>query len=82
MEFLAELLDFRLFLVAALIFLPLERLLAKKPDQKLLRAGWTNDLVYVFVNGIVIRLGLTLAVLAILAASHAAVPRTSPLRRS
>ena len=36
MSFLAELLDFRLFLVAALVFIPLERLFAERKGQKLL----------------------------------------------
>ena len=74
MAFLAELLDFRLFLVAAFVFIPLERLFAARKGQKLLRAGWADDLVYVFVNGIVIRLGLVLAVLAIMALGALLVP--------
>lgn len=74
MSFLAELLDFRLFLVAAFVFIPLERLFAAHKGQKLLREGWADDLVYVFVNGIVIRIGLVLAVLAILAMSALVVP--------
>lgn len=67
MPLLAELLDFRLFLVAAFVFIPLERLFAARKEQKLLRDGWANDLVYVFVNGIVIRVGLLFAIVAILA---------------
>ncbi len=74
MPFLAELLDFRLFLVAAFVFIPLERLFAARQGQKLLRDGWANDLVYVFVNGVVIRIGLIIAVLAILALSALIVP--------
>lgn len=78
MALLAELLDFRLFLVAALVFIPLERLFAARKRQKLLRDGWANDLVYVLVNGIVIRIGLVIAVLAILALGALLVP--APLR--
>ena len=74
MSFLTELLDFRLFLVAAFVFIPLERLFAARKGQKLLRDGWTNDLVYVFVNGVIVRIGLVLAVLAILALSALIVP--------
>src|SRR5688572_10906564 len=74
MSFLAEILDFRLFLVAAFVFIPLERLFAAREGQKLLRDGWANDLVYVFVNGIVIRIGLVFALLAILALSALLVP--------
>ena len=74
MSLLAELLDFRLFIVAALVFIPLERLFAARKTQKLLREGWTNDLVYVVVNGIVIRIGLLIAVIAILALSALVIP--------
>lgn len=74
MSLLAELLDFRLFIVAALVFIPLERLFAARKRQKVLRDGWTNDLVYVVVNGIVIRIGLLFAVVAIMALSETAVP--------
>jgi sterol desaturase/sphingolipid hydroxylase (fatty acid hydroxylase superfamily) len=74
MALVAELLDFRLFLVAAFVFIPLERLFAARRGQKLLRKGWANDLVYVFVNGILIRLGLILTVVAILTLSAVLVP--------
>jgi sterol desaturase/sphingolipid hydroxylase (fatty acid hydroxylase superfamily) len=74
MSFLAELFDFRLFLVAAFVFIPLERLFAARRGQKLLRAGWADDLVYVFVNGVFIRLGLVAAVLAIMALGALLVP--------
>ncbi|MDP2228385.1 MAG: sterol desaturase family protein [Moraxellaceae bacterium] len=33
-------------LVLALVFIPLERLFPKSPEQKTLRAGWTTDLKY------------------------------------
>ena len=71
---LAELLDFRLFFVAALIFIPLERLFAASKEQRVLRRLWSNDLVYVFVNGLIIRLGLVLAMLIILAMAGRLVP--------
>ena len=74
MGFLHELLDFRLFFLAALIFIPLERLLGARREQKLLRRNWSGDLVYVFLNGIVIRLGLVFLVAMILAASRQAQP--------
>jgi len=74
MSVLADLLDFRLFLVAAFVFIPLERLFAAHKAQKLLRDGWANDLVYVFVNGILIRIGLLLAVVAILTVGALVVP--------
>ena len=74
MDLLADLLDFRLFLLAALIFIPVERLFAARREQRLLRRQWRGDLVYVFANGILIRLGLLAATVAILALSSALLP--------
>jgi sterol desaturase/sphingolipid hydroxylase (fatty acid hydroxylase superfamily) len=74
MSFLAELLDFRLFFLAALIFVPLERLFGARKGQPLLRRHWTNDLVYVFVNGLIIRLGLVALVSLILVSSRLLLP--------
>ena len=78
MAWLADLLDFRLFFVAALLFVPLERLFAANKAQKAMRPQWTLDLVYVFVNGIVIRLGLVAVATLLLAASPVLVP--APVR--
>ena len=44
--------------LTALIFIPLERVLAIRPEQKVLRRGWFNDLVYWVVNGQIIGLSL------------------------
>ena len=33
-------------IVAALIFVPLERLFALRPEQRILRRGWRTDLVH------------------------------------
>lgn len=45
--------------VLACIFIPLERLLPLHPEQRTLRRDWLNDLVYVLVNGLLIRAGFT-----------------------
>ena len=74
MDFLADLFDFRLFLLAAILFIPLERLLGVRRGQKLLRPHWQVDLIYVFVNGVIIRLGLVGLVALALLASRLAVP--------
>lgn len=74
MDRLADLLDFRLFLLAALLFVPLELLLAKKKDQPILRRQWSLDLVYVFVNGILIRLCLVGVAALLLTASPVLIP--------
>ena len=50
------------FLLTAAVFVPLELLLAKRPEQKLLRRGWLNDLVYWVVNGQITALGLSLVI--------------------
>ncbi|MFN3606489.1 MAG: sterol desaturase family protein [Cypionkella sp.] len=45
--------------VLACIFIPLERLIPLHEHQGTLRRDWLNDLVYVLVNGIVVRAGFT-----------------------
>lgn len=74
MDALADLLDFRLFFLAALLFVPLERLFGAQREQKLLRPQWKLDLVYVFVNGVLIRLGLIGIAAMLMAASPTLVP--------
>lgn len=74
MAFLADLLDFQLFFIAALLFVPLERLAAAWKHQPALRRLWTLDLVYVFANGLIIRLGLVAAASLVLALSPWLVP--------
>jgi sterol desaturase/sphingolipid hydroxylase (fatty acid hydroxylase superfamily) len=59
---LVELLDLTSFLTLALIFIPLERLLPLHREQKVLRRGWANDLLYVFVNRFLVQAGLVLVV--------------------
>jgi sterol desaturase/sphingolipid hydroxylase (fatty acid hydroxylase superfamily) len=73
MGFLADLLDFRLFFLTVVVFVPLERLFNAR-GQPLLRRLWTHDLVYVFANGILIRLGLFAAFMLAFAASPLLVP--------
>lgn len=45
------------FLIACLVFIPFERLLAFRPEQKIFRRGWLTDLTHVFVTGSLIKLG-------------------------
>lgn len=62
MEILSKCLSFfgiQGFLLGCLVFIPLERILTLRDQQRVLREGWRNDLVYVFVNGAVVRAGLT-----------------------
>lgn len=43
-------------LVFAIMFVPLERAFPLKPGQRVLRAGWTTDVAYFFVNHVGIQL--------------------------
>ena len=74
MGFLAQLLDFKLFLLSALIFVPFEWLFAAR-RQGTFRNLWQQDLIYVFVNGIVIRLGLFALFTSAFAAGPLLVPQ-------
>ena len=51
------------FLLVAAVFVPLERLFALRKEQRILRAKWRLDLVYTFVNGALITVGIMLLVL-------------------
>ena len=71
-----DLFDWKAFLLLLIIFVPLERLLPMHPGQELFRRGWLNDLIYVIVNGWLIKLGLiTLLVISILV-SRAILPQS------
>jgi sterol desaturase/sphingolipid hydroxylase (fatty acid hydroxylase superfamily) len=48
-------------LLMAAVFIPLERVFAIRPEQKMLRRDWLNDLVYLIANGQIV--GLALAAL-------------------
>jgi sterol desaturase/sphingolipid hydroxylase (fatty acid hydroxylase superfamily) len=54
--------------------LPLERLFALRPQQAVFRRDWANDLIYLLVNGLLIKLGLV----AILAATMFAAAQIVP----
>lgn len=63
MDFLEHLLNLKGLLLVVLVFVPFEQLLPLHAEQKIFRRGWLNDVVYVFLNGILIRFGLFLVVL-------------------
>jgi sterol desaturase/sphingolipid hydroxylase (fatty acid hydroxylase superfamily) len=56
----AIVLDFREILTLAMIFIPLERLLPQRPEQRVFRRQWLNDTIYLFCNGFVVRVGVLL----------------------
>ena len=43
--------NFKSILIAAIIFIPFERLFAVRSKQKLFRRGWANDPFYLLANG-------------------------------
>src|SRR6185503_8988365 len=51
------------FLLVAAVFVPLERIFALRKEQRIFRAKWKLDLVYTFVNGAIITVGIVLVVL-------------------
>jgi sterol desaturase/sphingolipid hydroxylase (fatty acid hydroxylase superfamily) len=51
------------FVLVAAVFVPLERLFALRKEQRILREKWTLDLVYTFVNGALITVGIMLVAL-------------------
>ena len=61
-------------ILTGLIFIPLERLLALRPEQKIFRRGWVNDLVYQILNGQIIAFALGGLVVAIIMVAGWLVP--------
>jgi sterol desaturase/sphingolipid hydroxylase (fatty acid hydroxylase superfamily) len=54
----------KVIFITFLVFVPLERLFALHQEQKAFRRDWANDLIFLFFNGLLIKLGL-LAVIAV-----------------
>jgi sterol desaturase/sphingolipid hydroxylase (fatty acid hydroxylase superfamily) len=65
---------FKDFLIACLIFVPLERLVAMHPEQRIFRRDWRNDLICLFLNGFLIKLGLVILIVWIVAAAGWLLP--------
>jgi len=42
-------------IVYSLVFIPLERLFARRPDQAIFRRGWRTDLTYFFVSALLVQ---------------------------
>jgi sterol desaturase/sphingolipid hydroxylase (fatty acid hydroxylase superfamily) len=72
---LVELFNIKGVLIAALIFIPLERVFAMHAGQKVFRRGWGNDLIYMLFNGVVIKLGLAVLLFGVMILSGWLVPR-------
>lgn len=69
-----NILDLKAILIIALIFIPLERIFSLHAEQSPFRKHWVNDLVYLFLNGILIKAGLLLLVSALIAVIGWGVP--------
>jgi sterol desaturase/sphingolipid hydroxylase (fatty acid hydroxylase superfamily) len=67
---------FKGLLITALIFVPLEYVLALNPKQKIFRRAWANDLIYQLVNGQIIAFVLGGVVVGIIMAAGWAIPRS------
>jgi sterol desaturase/sphingolipid hydroxylase (fatty acid hydroxylase superfamily) len=78
LNFFAEWLSLKAVLIACLIFIPLERLLAMHPLQRILRRGWWNDVIYQFVNGWLIKLGMLIILAGTVVVSAWLIP--TPVR--
>lgn len=66
--------EFKDLLLVVLIFVPLERVLALRPEQKILRGGWKVDLVHLFATGFLIKLGVGLALAGMIVGAERLVP--------
>lgn len=73
-----ELIDPKALLIAALVFIPLERLMPYKREQKVLREQWASDLVYALVNKVIIRLGLIMIFAMVFSTLAGYMPRALP----
>lgn len=69
-----NLIDFKELLLVVLIFVPLERLLALRPEQKILRPGWVVDLTHLLASGLLIKLGLSLTLAGMILGAERLVP--------
>lgn len=70
----AALFSVKTFLLLFAVFVPLERLFAMHHEQRTFRAHWFNDMVYFFVNGLVVRFGNLALVSAFVLASTYTIP--------
>jgi len=61
-------------ILAILIFVPLEQVLALRENQKIFRAKWKLDTIYLVINGVLVGIGLNATVLAIILVSSHFVP--------
>src|SRR4051794_16124602 len=63
----------KLIFITIIVFIPLERLFAMHP-QKIFRRNWGNDLIFLLLNGILIKLGLLAVIVAVIFCAAWIVP--------
>jgi sterol desaturase/sphingolipid hydroxylase (fatty acid hydroxylase superfamily) len=64
----------KVILLIGLIFVPLERIIPLHPQQKVFRPHWANDLIFLLLNGVLIKLGLLTIIIATLFAAGKVIP--------
>ena len=64
----------KFILITFLVFVPLERLLALHPEQKIFRRNWANDVIFLLFNRFLIKLGLLGVVAASIFAAAQIIP--------
>ncbi len=69
-----DLIDLKQLLLVVLIFVPLERVFALRPGQKILRPDWALDLAHLLASGLLIKLGLTLTLAGLILGTEQLVP--------
>jgi sterol desaturase/sphingolipid hydroxylase (fatty acid hydroxylase superfamily) len=65
---------FKIILIIFIVFVPLERLFAMYPQQKVFRRDWGNDLVFLLLNGTLTKLGLLAVIVGIIFSAAWIVP--------
>ena len=71
-----DIFNIKALVIAFLVFVPLERLFGLHAEQKVFRRGFTRDVVYALVNGIIIKSGLILLIVAAMGTVGLLVPST------
>jgi sterol desaturase/sphingolipid hydroxylase (fatty acid hydroxylase superfamily) len=64
----------KIIFITCLVFVPVERLFALHPERKLFRRDLPNDLIFLFVNGMLTKLGILAVVVASMFAAAQIIP--------
>ena len=65
---------FKVIFIIFLVFVPLERLFGMHPQQKVFRRDWGNDVIFLFLNGMLTKLGLLAVIVGIMFCAAWIVP--------